>query len=206
MFTISVLFFTMSKPEEIAKDICTAIGQRIKSLRQERRMTLDELARKTGFAKSYLSQIETLKREPPISTLAKIAYVLGVDVFYLLTGEIQQEIKQDFAIVKPSERRAVPRPFGKFGYIYESITYKKADRLMDGYIVTTGFEFPPQPLTHEGQEMVFVLEGRQEFFYDGKIYVVEEGDCYCYDSNKPHYSRSIGKKRGKLLVVFAGKK
>jgi transcriptional regulator with XRE-family HTH domain len=198
--------FTMKTPEESAKEICCAIGQRIRSIRQGKRMTLDELARRTGFGKSYLSQIENLKREPPISTLAKIAYVLDVDVFYLLSGEIRQEEDQDFTLVRSSERRIVPRPFGKFGYIYESISYKKADRLMDGFVVTTGFEFPTEPLTHEGQELVYVLEGRQEFFYDGKIYEGGKGDCYCYNSNKPHYSRSTGNKPGKLLVVFASKK
>jgi transcriptional regulator with XRE-family HTH domain len=196
----------MSILEEKARDICTAIGRRIRAIRQEKRMTLDELATRTGYAKSYLSQIETVKREPPISTLAKIAYVLGVDVFFLLTGEIRQEEKQSITIVKPAERMIVPRPFGSFGYVYESITHKKADRLMDGYVVTAGFEFPPEPMTHEGQELVYVLEGRLESFYDGEIHVVEEGDCYYYDSNKPHYSRSIGDKPGKLLVVFASKK
>lgn len=198
--------FTMKTPEESAKEICHAIGQRIRSIRQEKRMTLDELAQKTGFGKSYLSQIENLKREPPISTLSKIAYVLDVDVFYLLSGEIRKEDDQGITIVKPAERMVVPRPFGKFGYVYESITHKKSGRWMDGYVVTVGFEFPPEPLTHEGQELVYVLEGRLESFYDGKINVVEEGDCYYFESNKPHYSRSIGDKPAKLLLVFTSKK
>ncbi|MBW6486600.1 MAG: XRE family transcriptional regulator [Syntrophobacterales bacterium] len=192
----------MKTTGENAKEICDVIGRRIRLIRHNKKMTLDDLAQKTGFAKSYLSQIETLKREPPISTLAKIAYVLNVDVFYLLSGEIRQA-EYDFSLVRPSERKNVPRFFGKFGYIYESLNYKKMDRLMDGFIVTTGFEFPTETLTHEGQELVYVLEGRQEFFYDGKIYEVSEGDCYCYNSNKPHYSRSVGDKKGKLLVVFA---
>lgn len=196
----------MKSSEEKAQEICKAIGQRIRLIRQGKRLTLDELGRKTGFAKSYLSQIENLKREPPISTLAKIAYVLDVDVFYLLSGEVRRNGEDGIAIVKPAERRSIPRPFGRFGYIYESINYKKADRLMDAYIVTTGFEFPPEPLAHEGQELVYVLEGRQEFFYNGKAYVAEEGDCFYYDSNKPHYARSIGDRPAKVLVVFTSKK
>jgi transcriptional regulator with XRE-family HTH domain len=195
----------MDSCQEKVQEICNAIGKRIRSIRQGKKMTLDDLARKTGFAKSYLSQIENLKREPPISTLAKIAYILDVDVFYLLTGEMRQA-EQDFSIVTPEERKNVPRFFGKFGYVYESLNYKKVDRLMDGFIVTTGSEFPPEPLTHEGQEFVYVLEGRHEFFYDGKIYEANEGDCFCYNSNKQHYSRSIGDKKGKMLVVFANRK
>lgn len=77
----------MDGPEKKAQEICKAIGQRIRALRQAKGLTLDELARRTGFAKSYLSQIENLKREPPISTLTKIAFVLGVDIFFLISGE-----------------------------------------------------------------------------------------------------------------------
>lgn len=196
----------MRTPEESAREICIAIGQRIRSIRKKRKFTLDQLSAKTGFAKSYLSQIENLKREPPISTLTKIAYILEIDVFFLLTGKIRQDDQQGLAIVKTSERRTATRAFGKLGYIYESISHKNADRLMDGYIVTTGFEFPPEPLTHEGQELVYVLEGRQEFFYNGKVYEVGAGDCIYLDSTKPHYSRSIGDRPGKVLVVFSSKR
>lgn len=77
---------------------------------------------------------------------------------------------------------------------------------MEGYIVTIGFEFPPEPFVHEGQEITYVLEGTHEFIYDGKTYLLEEGDCYYFDSNKPHFARAIGEKQGKLLVVFTVKK
>jgi len=196
----------MRTPEENAREICTAIGQRIRSVRKKKKLTLDQLSAKTGFAKSYLSQIENLKREPPISTLAKIAYVLEIDVFFLLTGEIRQDDQLGVAIVRPSERKVATRAFGTLGYVYESICHKKADRLMDAYIVTTGFEFPPEPLTHEGQELVYVLDGEQELFYNGKVYEVSAGDCIYLDSTKPHYSRSIGDRPGKVLVVFSSKR
>jgi transcriptional regulator with XRE-family HTH domain len=196
----------MKIPEERARDICTAIGQRIRTIRQGKRLTLDELAARTGFAKSYISQIETLKREPPISTLTKIAYVLGVDIFFLISGEIRQSDEQFLTIVKASERKVISRPSGSPAYMYEPINDKKIGRLMDGYIVTDGPKFPREPLVHEGQEITYVLEGRHEFVYDGKTYLLEEGDCYCFESMKPHYSRSLGDGPTKLLVVFASKK
>jgi transcriptional regulator with XRE-family HTH domain len=206
MFALSVLLFTMKTLEENAKKICKAIGQRIRAIRQEKRLTLDELATRTGFAKSYLSQIETLKREPSISTLTKIAYVLGVDIFFLISGEIKQSDEQFITIIKESERKVISKPSGSPTYIYEPINDRKINRLTDGYIVTVGPEFPLEPLVHEGQELVYVLEGRHEFVYDDKTYLFEKGDCYCFESMKPHYSRSLGKRPAKLLVVFASKK
>jgi transcriptional regulator with XRE-family HTH domain len=188
------------------KELYTKIGERIQQLRQDKDLSLNELAKRTGFAKSYLSQIENLKREPSISALSQIAHVLGVDVLFLLSGEIQNSGAQNFTIVKKGERKTVSRPSGSIAYIYDSITYKKPDRLMEGFIVTIGSEFPPEPFVHEGQELTYVLEGTHEFVYDGKTYLLEEGDCYYFDSNKPHFSRGVGEKPSKLLVVFTIKK
>ena len=193
----------MDTSEQQAKLIVEATAQRIRRIRHEKRLTLQKLTQKTGFTKSYLSQIENSKREPPISTLTKIAYALGEDVIFLLTGQKQEEDEQGITIVRPDERKTVSRPDGSLAYIYQSITYKKRDRLMDGYILTAGFEFPPEAMLHEGQELVFMLEGKQEVIYDGKSYIVEKGDCFYFDSNRSHYSRSVGSKPAEFLVVFA---
>jgi transcriptional regulator with XRE-family HTH domain len=189
-----------------AKELYNRIGYRIRQLRKQKGFSLNELARRTGFAKSYLSQIENLKREPSISALSQIAYVLEVDVLFLISGETQNSGVQSFTIVKKGERKTVNRPTGSLAYIYDSISYKKTDRLMEGYIVTIGFEFPPEPFVHEGQELTYVLEGAHEFVYDRKTYLLEEGDCYYFDSNRPHYARAVGEKPGKLLVVFTVKR
>lgn len=191
--------------EIITKEIITAIGERIRSVRLSRKMSLDALAKKTGFAKSYLSEIETLKKEPPISTLSKIAFALEIDLPFLLTGETHNGSARKISIVRRGERQSTQGPFGSRGYLYESLTYKKADRIMDGYIVTIGSDFPPEPFVHEGQELVFVFEGTQELVYDGETYLLEEGDCFSFDSDRPHCSRTIGDRPGKLLVVLAKK-
>lgn len=189
--------------ETLSDEIISEIGKRIRSVRRSRGMTLETLAKKTRFTKSYLSEIETLKKEPPISTLSRIAFALEVDLPYLLTGQGKDPHAKKLSIVKKEERYRSEGPFGSRGYVYEPLTYEKSNRLMDAYLVTVGPDFPPEPFVHEGQEVVYVLEGTQEFIYDGKTYFIEEGDCFSFDSDKPHFSRTVGKKLGKLLVVLA---
>lgn len=46
-----------------------SIGERIATLRADRRMTLEQLAKATGFTKSYLSKIENARKVPPIGSL-----------------------------------------------------------------------------------------------------------------------------------------
>ncbi|KAA0548331.1 helix-turn-helix domain-containing protein [Bacillus sp. BGMRC 2118] len=64
------------------------IGQRIKEYRQEKKMSLSELAESAGIAKSYLSSIErNLQSNPSIQFLEKISAVLNVPVNTLINGE-----------------------------------------------------------------------------------------------------------------------
>lgn len=64
------------------------IGQNIKKIRKEKKITLEELSKKTGFSAGYISQVENGKREKPSSEFLKsITYGLDVSDTYLTTGK-----------------------------------------------------------------------------------------------------------------------
>jgi transcriptional regulator with XRE-family HTH domain len=163
--------------------------------------SLNALAERTGFSKSYLSEIENNKKEPPISSLTKIAHALGTDVIALITGENLEVENRPFILVRSDERRPISPLQGAETFKFESLTYKRTNKLMNAYLLTADFEFPENPLTHAGQEFVFMLEGKQEVSYDGQTYFVQKGDCFYLDSDRPHYSRSVGKTPAKFIVV-----
>jgi XRE family transcriptional regulator of biofilm formation len=61
------------------------IGERVKKLREEKKMSMTELADKAGVAKSYLSSLErNLQTNPSIQFLEKISAVLNIPVDALL--------------------------------------------------------------------------------------------------------------------------
>ncbi|WP_018660544.1 helix-turn-helix domain-containing protein [Heyndrickxia acidiproducens] len=67
------------------------IGDRIKSYRLQKELSLSELAEKAGVAKSYLSSIErNIQSNPSIQFLEKISQVLGVPVNTLLHDKIDE--------------------------------------------------------------------------------------------------------------------
>lgn len=68
------------------------IGDRVKKLRQDKKMSLSELADQAGVAKSYLSSLErNLQTNPSIQFLEKIAGVLNVPVDHLIHEQINKE-------------------------------------------------------------------------------------------------------------------
>lgn len=70
------------------------IGEKIKELRQDKKMSLSELAEKANVAKSYLSSIErNLQTNPSIQFIEKISNVLGVSVNELIQEEQSDPIE-----------------------------------------------------------------------------------------------------------------
>lgn len=60
--------------------MCEKILKKVKCLRKQKNMTLNEVSEKTKLSVGYLSNLENCKRIPSLDTLDKIAYALGVDI------------------------------------------------------------------------------------------------------------------------------
>jgi transcriptional regulator with XRE-family HTH domain len=176
------------------------IGKRINAIRLEKRMTLENLAAHTGFTKGYLSKVEKSEKSPPVSTLSTIARALNVSISLLLGEESQST---PLCLVKKGERPLISRDGTAFGYSYEAIAYKFKNKMMDPFILTLPLN--PKKRTmykHEGEELLFVLEGTMKFHHNNKEFIVEEGDCVYLDSSLPHFGESTGRKRVKCLMVI----
>lgn len=52
----------------------------LREIRKEKNISLDELSKMTGMSKGHLSRIERRETEPTITSLARIALALNVDI------------------------------------------------------------------------------------------------------------------------------
>jgi transcriptional regulator with XRE-family HTH domain len=184
------------------------ITKNIKTVRKRKKMTLQKLADLTGLSKGYLSRVERSKKAPPYSTLNKIAIALGVDPAVLLKENLHDLRDNRISFTKKKDRKTVQKMdnlvngiLRDYGYTYEALSSDKPGKNMEPYIIE------PTPdekgiFQHEGEEFLYVLEGKHELVYDGKKYLMEEGDCVYFDSAVPHTGKSIGKKKTKLLAVM----
>lgn len=176
------------------------IGKRIKAFRAKKSITLEQLASQTGFTKGYLSKVEKSKKSPPVSTLGIIARALGVTISAIL-GEENPSVP--FCLVKKGERPLISRDGNSSEYSYEAIAYKFPNKKMEPFILT----LPVNPkkknmYRHEGEELLFVLEGTMQFQCNNQEYIVEQGDCIYFDSSLPHFGESKGDQRVRCLIVI----
>ena len=180
------------------------VGEKIKSLRETKGLSLKEVADLTGFSTALLSQMENHLVSPSLGTLIKLAKAFGVKVGDFL-GETQGE---PFSIVRKDERKNISRFASKdgvkYGYSYESLGFDKKERHMEPFIVTL------EPATiktsktsvHDGEEFIFVLDGEMEVILGSHTDVLYPGDSIYYDSTIPHRVQCHHDKITKILAVL----
>lgn len=184
-----------------------AIIEKIKRIRRNKKITLKDLAKKTGLTEGYLSRIENSESAPPISTLSRIARGLAIDVSYLLLAEDMTENRNPNIVVH--KRNTVEQlhfsdtPHHKtvYGYQYEPLAHQKRGKNMEPYILVPDFE-PGEVLQHEGEEFLYVLKGTIEFLYGAENYMLTEGDSIYFDAYIPHNGRSLGEEKARVLIII----
>ena len=196
MCRLVVYTITKQKPLFIESEI----GSRIKASRINKKFTLEQLANQTGFTKGYLSRIEKSEKSPPLSTLGIIARALGITISFLVGEEEQQT---SIGIVKKGERPLFARKGTAFEYSYEAVAHTYPNKRMEPFILTLPLKPKKKTIAqHEGEELLFVLEGTMKFFHGNREYIIEEGDCIYFDSGIPHFGESLGPKEAKCFMVI----
>ena len=178
------------------------IGQKIKALRKERKLTLQDVATETGFSPALISQIENNNVSPPIATLSKIARFFDVKMSYFFE---EGEGVTRYEIVRHDERRIVSRVISKDGtkhrYTYKTLSFRKKNKKMEPFLLTVNERAQEETLyNHEGEEFLLILKGQAEIILDDERFILDEGDAVYFDSTVKHRLLS---KDGEMVQVLA---
>ena len=182
------------------------VGERLKKLREDLGVSLQQMSERTGLTSALLSQMENHLISPPLGALFKIARALGVPVGKLL----DDSPGEPFAIERAAERQKVSRFASKegvnYGYSYESLGHGKKNRKMEPFIVTLEPETVKNThlSSHEGEEFINVLEGEMVVQLGEHSDVLGPGDCIYYDSSIPHKVACKSNQPTKILAVLHG--
>lgn len=164
------------------------IGSKIKRLRKVRKLTLQDVARETGFSPALISQIENNNVSPPIATLSKLAKFFDVKMGHFFEEE---EEESKYEVVRKVDRRVVSRVISKagtgHGYTYEALSFRKRNKKMEPFVLTVSERAKDETLyNHDGEEFLLILKGTAEVILDEERIVLEEGDAVYFDSSLRH--------------------
>ena len=142
-------------------------------------MTLQALGDAAGVSVSYLSIIERDQATPSLGTLAQIARHLDVDL--------------DFFVSMPSMKNALTRAdererFAVSGssIIYERLAADFAGNVLSSFILTIPPGYRSETVSHEGEELLFILDGSITDRLDDEEMILHAGDSLHFRGNRPH--------------------
>ena len=185
------------------EDIQVNVGERVKAVREDRNLSLQDISQRTDLDVSLLEQIESGSLAPPLGIVIKLSKALNLKMGYFISGEEDRA----YTIVRKNDRKVVSRYDSKkgeyYGYGYESLAPHKKNRHMEPFLVSLDpAETEEERSTHDGQEFIYVLEGAMEVRLGEEIHILEPGDSIYYDSTAPHLVKCHGEKRTNILAVL----
>ena len=174
------------------------IGDRIRAIREEKGVSLDELSKLTGFDVTFLAGIEKGEIQPQLGTMIKLSKALDSAFGRLISGTGEKL----YSITRKSERRPASRSTTMTGkkhlYSYKSLAPGVKGRHMEALMVQLLTATEKDLSVHDGEEFVFVLDGTVALEIGGERFELEPGDSAYYLSTTPHL---IAAKKNKATIV-----
>lgn len=169
------------------------VGEKIKKVRQKKKVTLDQVANDTGCSIDYLKKVEAGEVMPPVGTLLQISRALEIDSGLLLKEQASTAKDRAKAFTKRTEN-----------YAYTTLTPGAENKHLKAFRVTVDAmkDHKGVGYQHEGEEFVYVLSGHIEITVGDHVNTLEEGESVHFNSGIRHKIRNIGKKKAELVVVI----
>jgi len=184
----------------MAKEV--KVGKRIKMFRDKLKMTLGDLAAKSGVSVAVIASIEDGEVLPALGVLTKLSRALG----QRLGTFMDDQFKPDPIVTRAADVEAAKvaaEGENALGYAAHSLALGKPDRHMDPFRIEFAADGVDEVSSHEGEELIICIAGQVELTYGIEKTVLGPGDTAYYNSVVKHGLRAVGGKPASIYgVVF----
>lgn len=176
-------------------------GRRLRQLRRDSGLTLQQVADRAGLAISTISKAENNQLSPTYENIVRLAEGLSVDVAELFNLHPQPMTSGRMALTRAGGGVQHHTP----QYIYEvlcsEISHKRFIPLTAIVKANSIHDFPAMPL-HAGEEFVYVITGKIVIHTDNyEPITMEAGDSCYFDSRMGHAIVSAGDEDAKVIWI-----
>ncbi|MBW2181195.1 MAG: FAD-binding protein [Deltaproteobacteria bacterium] len=170
-------------------------GSAIKKLREGMEWSFEKLAEATDQSPDFIEQVENDEVAPSVSFLLRMARVFKVDPGMFL-GEEEKTAMRD--------RRSDAFAKRTENYSYKTLTPGAENEHLRAFMITieSGQDHKPVAYKHEGEEFVFVMDGKLELTLGDKPAVLKAGESKRFNSEIPHKLKSLSNELTRCLVIL----
>lgn len=185
------------------KNLETAIGREVRAFRRQQKLTVAELAAKTGLSIGMLSKIENGNTSPSLTTLQILADALSVQITSFFT---RYEETREAVLIKAGEGLEIERVGTRAGHQYNLLGHLGSNAsgvTMEPYLLTLTDQSDVFPtFQHDGTELLYMLEGSVLYRHGEKQFLLEVGDALLFDADAPHGPDELISLPAKFLSII----
>ncbi|MFI9504685.1 helix-turn-helix domain-containing protein [Nocardia sp. NPDC052566] len=173
------------------EDVLDAVGPRLRALRRDRRITLADLATRTGVSESTLSRLESGQRRATLELLLPLARTYDIPLDDLVGAP------------RTGDPRIHLKPIHRSGMIFVPLS-RRPGGIQAFKMIIPAQKKPaePTPQTHDGFEWLYVLNGRLRLLLGDRDLILPAGEAAEFDTSQPHWLGSADTKTVELLILF----
>lgn len=176
------------------------ISKRIKNKRIEKRLTLQELADKSGVSKGLISQIENGRSIPSLPVMFSIIQSLEIAVseFFkdlnLIEPTIIVQSGTDYEAFKKEDAR---------GFHYKRMLTRSIPACTVDFVI---LDLEPgayrEEVSTDAFEYKYILKGEVAYRINGDTYLLREGDSLFFDGRLPHVPKNHSDETVSMLIIY----
>ena len=180
------------------------IGVKIKSLRESKSMTAEEMAQRSQLSVAQIEDIESGKNIPSLAPLIKIARALGVRLGTFLddNDNLGPAVSRKNMVGESIQTTNTEKQSKSHNTFY-ALAPQKTGRTMEPFFIelSPADEKTLEVSAHEGEEFIYVLNGIVKIIYGQNVYLLEQGDSIYYDSIVDHLVCAADEKGAQIVAV-----
>ncbi|WP_421742349.1 helix-turn-helix domain-containing protein [Cellulomonas sp.] len=167
------------------------VGPRLRAVRQQRGLTLAQVAEATTISVSTLSRLESGARRPQLELLVPLAGLYRVPLDELVGAPAT------------GDPRIHPRPVTEHGRTVIPLSRRSGGMLVYKLVLPPAPPTPePELNTHDGYEWLYVIDGHLRLVLGEHDLVLPPGEAAEFDTRVPHWFANEGPGPVELLVIF----
>jgi len=171
------------------------LGARLKRLRLQRRLTLQEVGASVELSHSFLSMLERGQADISLGRVHRLASFYGVPLSELLIEDHEGATPHVIDVDDGDVIERIP------GMELRLLPIGRSLGLQVVHVTLAPGVGPSTPVSHDGEDFFWVLAGEIVFTYGADEYVLKKRQSILYSGRVHHYFSNVGKSTAEMLSI-----
>lgn len=178
------------------------ISNKIKEIRKEKGITIQEVADRAGVSKGLISQIENNRTIPSLLVLINIINALNIDLNEFFK-DFNSELDSGPVVVRKKDTYSPFEKESAIGFHYKRIFTSAMDSSTMDIVLLELLPDAQRPMVEtEAYEYKYIISGQVEYIFNDQTISLEEGDSIFFNGRLSHTPRNVGSEKAVMLIVY----